>query len=57
MGRDDSQGKSNNTSSLPQTPKELKIPPNKVHEEFSQELDELQELVKKAKSNSQKEKN
>jgi len=56
MGRDDSQGKSNNTNSLPQTPKNLKISPNKVHEEFAQELDELEELVKKAKNNSKKSK-
>ncbi|HWL24525.1 MAG TPA: hypothetical protein VNR38_12395 [Ureibacillus sp.] len=54
MGRDDSQGKSNNTRSLPQTPKNLKISPNKVHEEFAQELDELEELVKKAKGNTQR---
>ncbi|SOC39288.1 YfhD family protein [Ureibacillus acetophenoni] len=52
MGRDDSQGKSNNTRSLPQTPKNLKISPNKVNEEFSQELDELGELVRKAKNNT-----
>ena len=54
MGRDDSQGKSNNTKSLPQTPKNLKIAPSKVHEEFSQELDELGQLVRKAKNNTQK---
>ncbi|BDH63725.1 hypothetical protein MTP04_38550 [Lysinibacillus sp. PLM2] len=56
MGRDDSQGKSNNTSSLPQTPKNLKIAPDKVHEEFAQELDELDLLVKKSKKNSNKDK-
>lgn len=56
MGRDDSQGKSNNTRSLPQTPKNLKISPNKVNEEFSQELDELGELVRKAKNNTEKNK-
>lgn len=56
MGRDDSQGKSNNTRSLPQTPKNLKIAPNKVHEEFSQELDELDELVSKTKNNTNRNK-
>ena len=56
MGRDDSQGKSNNTRSLPQTPKNLKISPNKVNEEFSQELDELGELVKKAKNHTKNDK-
>ena len=54
MGRDDSQGKSNNTRSLPQTPKNQKIAPNKVHEEFSKELDELEQLVNKAKNNTTK---
>nr|WP_198044764.1 hypothetical protein [Lysinibacillus timonensis] len=52
MGRDDSKRQGNNTGSLPQTPKNLKISPNKVHEEFSQELDELEQLVKKTKKNS-----
>ncbi|KIL74877.1 YfhD family protein [Bacillus badius] len=40
MGRDDHQTSGNNSSSLPQTPKNLKIPPGKVDEEFSRELNE-----------------
>lgn len=56
MGRDDSQGKSNNTNSLPQTPKSQKIAPNKMKEEIAEELDELHRLVEKAKNNSQRNK-
>ncbi|MEO4052008.1 YfhD family protein [Solibacillus sp. CAU 1738] len=48
MGRDNKQGKSNNKGSLPQTPKNQKIAPNKVQEEFSQELTELEKLVAKS---------
>lgn len=38
MGRDNKQGQSANKGSLPQTPKNQKIAPNKVSEEFSQEF-------------------
>ena len=38
MGRANSQSPSKNKHSLPQTPKELKIAPNQVNEEFSREL-------------------
>ncbi|QPR68676.1 YfhD family protein [Lysinibacillus macroides] len=41
MGRDNKQGQSNNKGSLPQTPKNQKIAPNKVSEEFSKEFMEL----------------
>lgn len=54
MGRDDSQGKSNNTNSLPQTPKSQKIAPNKMKEEIAEELDELHRLVEKAKNNTKR---
>lgn len=47
MGRDNKQGKSNNKNSLPQTPKNQKIAPNQVKEEFSRELTELEKLVAK----------
>ncbi|KAB7709092.1 YfhD family protein [Bacillus aerolatus] len=47
MGRDDNKTGGNNSSSLPQTPKNLKIPPSKVDEEFSRELDELDDLKSK----------
>lgn len=49
MGRDNKQGQSNNKGSLPQTPKNQKIAPNKVKEEFSQELTDLVNSVAKAK--------
>lgn len=52
MGRDDSKSKGTNKNSLPQTPH--KIAPNKVKEEIAQELDELHQLVEKAKSNMNK---
>ena len=41
MGRDDKKGKSNNTSSLPQTPKNQKISPDKVEAEMAREFAEL----------------
>lgn len=47
MGRDNKQGKSSNKGSLPQTPKNQKIAPNKVTEEFSHELMELGKLIPK----------
>ena len=50
MGRDDSKSKGTNKQSLPQTPKNLKIAPNKVREEIAEELDELHKLVEKRKN-------
>lgn len=47
MGRDDSIGKGTGKQSLPQTPKNLKIAPNKMKEEIAKELDELHQLGKK----------
>lgn len=41
MGRDDHKGASNNTGSLPQTPKNEKIKPSEMKEEISMELAEL----------------
>ena len=41
LGRDDHNTPSNNKNSLPQTPKELKIAPNDVREEFSRELTDI----------------
>ena len=52
MGRDNKQGQSNNKNSLPQTPKNQKIAPNKMREEVAQELSELEQLVAKAMKNS-----
>ncbi|HWJ77095.1 YfhD family protein [Ureibacillus composti] len=49
MGRDDNKSHSNNKNTLPQTPKNQKIAPNKVEEEISQELSELRSLVAKNK--------
>lgn len=49
MGRDDNKSNSNNKNTLPQTPKNQKIAPNKVSEEFSRELAELDSLAQKNK--------
>lgn len=54
MGRDDSSSKGTNKGSLPQTPKNLKIAPDKVREEIAEELDELHQEVQKAKNNTAK---
>lgn len=54
MGRDDSKSKGTNKQSLPQTPKNLKIAPNKVREEIAKEFAELHQLGKKAKNNTAK---
>ena len=51
MGRDDSKSKGTNKRSLPQTPKNLKIPPNKMREEIANELTELHQLAEKEKRN------
>lgn len=46
MGRDDSnKGQSNNKDSLPQTPKNMKIKPSKIREEFAHEFAELRESM------------
>ncbi|WP_155592812.1 YfhD family protein [Lysinibacillus cavernae] len=54
MGRDNKQGQSNNKGSLPQTPKNQKIAPNKVSEEFSQEFMELINSVTQSKNKNKK---
>ncbi|WP_016994872.1 YfhD family protein [Lysinibacillus boronitolerans] len=54
MGRDNKQGQSNNKGSLPQTPKNQKIAPNKVSEEFSQEFMELINTVTQNKNKQKK---
>lgn len=41
LGRDDHNSSNHNKNSLPQTPKELKISPADVQEEFSRELTEI----------------
>ena len=51
MGRDDSSSKGTNKGSLPQTPKNQKIAPNKASEEIAKEIDDLHELVQKSKKN------
>ena len=50
MGRDDSKSKGTNKQSLPQTPKNQKIAPNRAQEEIAAELDELHELAQKSKN-------
>ena len=54
MGRDDSSSKGTNKGSLPQTPKNQKIAPNKAREEIASEIDELHQLVEKSKRIEQK---
>lgn len=49
MGRDDKKGRSNNKDSLPQTPKNLKIKPSDIREEFAKEFEELEKTTPKAK--------
>ncbi|MGP7817675.1 YfhD family protein [Niallia sp. 01092] len=44
MGRANNQVSSGNKNSLPQTPKNLKIAPNHVDEEFSRELGEKEKI-------------
>ena len=51
MGRDDSSSKGTNKGSLPQTPKNQKIAPNKAREEIAKEIDDLHQLVEKSKRN------
>jgi len=56
MGRDDSKSKGTNKRSLPQTPKNQKIAPNKVKEEIAAEFEQLHRLVEKRKNNKAKNK-
>lgn len=49
MGRDDKKGSSNNTGSLPQTPKNMKIKPKDVREEFAREFAELRHSSRRQK--------
>ncbi|TQR09282.1 YfhD family protein [Psychrobacillus soli] len=49
MGRDNKQGKSKNKDTLPQTPKNQKIKPNNVQEEFAAEFAELKQNTSKKK--------
>ncbi|MFB7642403.1 YfhD family protein [Peribacillus butanolivorans] len=44
MGRSNNQKSSSRKKSLPQTPKNLKIEPERVNEEFSRELGESPKL-------------
>lgn len=41
MGRDNKQGSTNNSRSLPQTPKRQKIQPGDMKEEMAREFEEL----------------
>lgn len=54
MGRDDSAGKGTNKQSLPQTPKNQKIAPNKMKAEIAKEFDELHQFAKKTINNAAK---
>ena len=47
LGRDDKKGSSHNKDTLPQTPKNEKISPNKIREEFSRELAEIERAAKR----------
>ncbi|WP_342782153.1 YfhD family protein [Psychrobacillus soli] len=49
IGRDNKQGKSKNKDTLPQTPKNQKIKPNNVQEEFAAEFAELKQNTSKKK--------
>lgn len=44
MGRDNKQGSTNNSHSLPQTPKRQKIQPRDMKEEMAREFEELSNL-------------
>ena len=41
MGRDEHKSSSNNKNTLPQTPKNLKIPPGRIKEEIASEFAEI----------------
>lgn len=47
MGRDDKKGSSHNKDTLPQTPKNEKISPNKIREEFSREIAEIERAAQR----------
>lgn len=54
MGRDNKQGKSQNKDTLPQTPKNQKIKPNEIQEEFAREFGELELNESMKKRNNRK---
>lgn len=54
IGRDNKQGKSKNKDTLPQTPKNQKIKPDNVQEEFAAEFAELKGNTSKKKRKQQK---
>ena len=47
MGRDYKKGNNHNKDTLPQTPKNEKISPNKIREEFSREIAEIEQAAKR----------
>ncbi|MFF5996376.1 MULTISPECIES: YfhD family protein [unclassified Lysinibacillus] len=49
MGRDDKKGRSHQKQTLPQTPKNQKIAPNKIREEFSREIAEIEQAAERNK--------
>lgn len=55
MGRDEHKGKGNNSKSLPQTPKNQKIQPGDMNEEFAKEFAELSQ-PKRQKNKSKRNK-
>ncbi|MFJ8065789.1 YfhD family protein [Psychrobacillus sp. NPDC096426] len=54
IGRDNKQGKSKNKDTLPQTPKNQKIKPSNVQEEYAAEFAELPGNTTKKKSKQKK---
>lgn len=54
MGRDDHKGKSNQSKSLPQTPKNQKIQPKDMKEELAKEFAELRRPKRHNKTNQKK---
>ncbi|WP_194841123.1 hypothetical protein [Sporosarcina cascadiensis] len=54
MGRDEHTKGSNNSSSLPQTPKNQKIAPKDMKEEIAKELAELRSNPKKSTDSNRK---
>ena len=49
MGRDDKKGSSHNKDTLPQTPKNKKISPDKIREEFSREIAQIEQAAQRLK--------
>lgn len=54
MGRDDHKGKSNQSGSLPQTPKKQIIQPGKMHEEIAKEFSALRKIKRQNKQSKNK---